>query len=46
VCSRKCSLYVYSDTAFDIHYLDHAGIELSPEAALRVVGETAARQSS
>lgn len=40
-CTTACSLYVYSDTAFDMHYVDAAGRELTPDAALKAVGETA-----
>jgi quercetin dioxygenase-like cupin family protein len=41
-CSAACSLYVYSDGAFDMHYVDAQGQEISPEAALMAVKETPA----
>ena len=33
-CASACSAFVYSDGAFDIHYLDANGKEISPDAAL------------
>ena len=33
-CTSACSAFVYSDGAFDIHYLDSNGKEISPDAAL------------
>ncbi len=41
-CAKKCTLYVVSDAAFDMHYVDGKGNELSPAAALKIVGETPA----
>jgi quercetin dioxygenase-like cupin family protein len=43
-CSTACSLYVYSDAAFDMHYVDAAGKEIAPDIALRAVGETVVPQ--
>lgn len=40
-CTTACTLYVYSDTAFDIHYVDAKGSEISPGDALKAVKETA-----
>jgi quercetin dioxygenase-like cupin family protein len=34
-CASACSAFVSSDTAFDIHYVDAKGGEISPEAALK-----------
>ena len=34
-CEQACSLYVYSDAAFDIHYIDAQGKEISVEDALK-----------
>lgn len=34
-CERACSLYIYSDAAFDIHYVDAQGNEISAEDALK-----------
>ncbi|MEP6913195.1 MAG: cupin domain-containing protein [bacterium] len=41
-CQRACQLYIYSDVAFDIHYVDRQGNEISPGDALKAVRETAA----
>lgn len=40
---KDCVLYVYSDAAFDIHYVDEQGKEISPDEALKAVKETAAK---
>jgi quercetin dioxygenase-like cupin family protein len=42
-CGGPCALYVYSDAPFDMHYVDGQGKELSPDEALKVVKETAAK---
>lgn len=42
-CTTPCALYVYSDSAFDIHYVDAQGKELSPDDALKAVKETAVK---
>lgn len=42
-CPKGCTMYIYSDGAFDIHYIDNYGNELTPDAALGAVKETAAR---
>lgn len=34
-CLSACVLYVYSDTAFDMHYVDKQGNEISPADALK-----------
>ena len=36
-------MYIYSDTTFDIHYVDGQGTEISPEQAMKAVKETAAK---
>ena len=41
-CASECTFYVFSDAAFDLHYLDAEGQEISPVEALKKVGETAA----
>ena len=41
-CVKGCTLYIYSDAAFDIHYVDGQGKEISPADALKAVKETAA----
>ena len=33
-CASVCSAFVYSDGAFDIHYVDPSGKEITPDAAL------------
>jgi len=40
-CTSACALYVNSDAPFDIHYVDAQGKELTPDAALKAVGEKA-----
>ena len=42
-CAGPCTLYVYSDAAFDMHYVDAQGREMSPDAALKAVKEVAAK---
>jgi quercetin dioxygenase-like cupin family protein len=34
-CSGPCMAYLQSDAPFDIHYVDEAGKEIPPEAALK-----------
>jgi quercetin dioxygenase-like cupin family protein len=41
-CTKACMLYVYSDAAFDMHYVDAKGQEIPPDEALKNVKETAA----
>jgi len=40
LCQTTCLLYVYSDVAFDIHYVDMQGKEIPPADALKQVKET------
>jgi hypothetical protein len=42
-CTTSCTLFVYSDTAFDIHYVDARGKAVSPDDALKAVGEIAVK---
>ena len=35
-CVTSCAFFVHSDAAFDIHYVDGQGQEISPEEALKV----------
>ena len=44
-CAKACLLYVYSDAAFDMHYVDADGKDISPAEALRKVHEIAAAAS-
>jgi len=39
-CTSACLMYLYSDGAFDLHYVDAAGKEITPDAALKAVKET------
>jgi quercetin dioxygenase-like cupin family protein len=34
-CASACTMFVASDAAFDIHYVDAAGNEIPPEQALK-----------
>jgi quercetin dioxygenase-like cupin family protein len=43
-CLRSCVLYIYSDAAFDIHYVDKQGNEIQPAAAMKAVKEKAATE--
>ena len=43
-CLRACALYIYSDTAFDIHYVDKQGNEMAPADALKAVREKPATE--
>lgn len=43
-CLRSCVLYVYSDSAFDMHYVDKQGNELSPADALKPFREKPATE--
>jgi quercetin dioxygenase-like cupin family protein len=43
-CLRTCALYVYSDAAFDIHYVDKSGNELQPADALKPYKEKPATE--
>lgn len=43
-CLSACALYVYSDTVFDMHYVDKQGNEISPAEALKVFGEKPATE--
>lgn len=41
-CTSACVFYVYTDAAFDIHYVDSLGHDVSPLEALNAVNETVA----
>jgi len=43
-CTKACTLYVYSDAAFDIHYVDDQGKEIPSEEALRKVKQPRPRK--
>jgi len=38
-CKNKCTLLIYTDAAFDIHYTNKDGNEIPPEEALKAVKE-------
>jgi quercetin dioxygenase-like cupin family protein len=42
-CVTTCTLYVHSDAAFDMHYVNAEGTEISPMDALKAVKETVAK---
>jgi len=42
-CDTQCLLYVQSDTAFDMHYVNAEGHEITPDDALKAVKETAGK---
>ncbi len=39
-CTSACTFYLASDGAFDMHYVDAAGKEISPQQALAGTNET------
>jgi len=43
-CLRACALYIHSDAAFDIHYVDKSGNEITPEDALKPFREKPATE--
>ena len=45
-CTTVCQLFVYSDGAFDIHYVNAQGKEISADDALKAVKEIAAKPPS
>ena len=40
-CMSKCMIFLSTDGAFDIHYLDAAGKEIPPEQALKPMAKSA-----
>lgn len=43
-CEKSCSLFLYSDGKYDIHYVDPQGKEISPDLALKRINETVAKR--
>ena len=43
-CTQRCVLFVHSDAAFDTHYVDAQGKEISSDEALKAVRETPAKE--
>jgi mannose-6-phosphate isomerase-like protein (cupin superfamily) len=41
-CMQACQIYIYSDAAFDIHYVNKQGTEIQPDEAMKAVKEKAA----
>lgn len=46
LCVTACTMYVYGDAAFDIHYVDKAGSEITPDDALKAVKEKTIKPAS
>ena len=44
-CANSCVFYIYSDAAFDIHYVDGQGKEMTPGDALKAVKESLPKES-
>jgi len=44
VCVSSCLFYVHSDGAFDIHYVDNQGNEVSLDQALKSASDAAAKK--
>ena len=42
-CTETCLFFVHSDAAFDIHYVDETGAEITPEQALKAGGAETSR---
>lgn len=42
-CKNKCTFFFYSDGAWDMHYVDAKGTEITPEDALKAVKEKPAQ---
>lgn len=45
-CDSSCILFVYSDSAFDIHYVNEDGKEIPPLEALKAVDGAATRMEN
>jgi quercetin dioxygenase-like cupin family protein len=43
-CMQACVLFIHSNVAFDIHYVDKDGKEITPDVALKAVKETPATE--
>ena len=43
-CKQACQLYIYSDVAFDLHYVNRQGNEISPAGAMKAVKQMAATE--
>ena len=44
-CTKSCTLYVYSDVAFDIHYVDGQGQEITLDEALKKAGSAPVKKA-
>jgi quercetin dioxygenase-like cupin family protein len=45
-CTTACSLFVYSDAAYDIHYVDAQGKEISLDDALKTAKKPASKHQT
>ena len=43
-CLQACTIFIHSNVAFDIHYVDKTGKEITPAAAIKAVKETVATE--
>ncbi len=43
-CIQSCQIYVYSNSAFDLHYVNKKGDEITPAAAMKAVKQMAATE--
>lgn len=44
-CTSSCVFYIYSDAAFDMHYVDGQGKEMAPGDALKAVKESLPKET-
>ena len=43
-CNQTCQIFVYSDAAFDLHYVNAKGDEITPDQANKAVNQKAATE--
>jgi hypothetical protein len=43
-CIQSCQIFVYSDLAFDLHYVNAKGDEITPAEANKAVKQSAATE--
>src|SRR6476469_5334985 len=43
-CLQACTIFIHSNVAFDIHYVDKTGKEITPAVALKATKETPATE--
>ena len=44
-CTNSCLVYVHSGSAFDIHYVEGQGKEISPDEALKSVKHKTSKEA-